>query len=437
VELVEVWLSISDGDGRSERFEHLALDPDHPRGLANVLSDSSSLLWPDAHWADQRLHPADPQVQLLRGSSGEFKTLVSDQQAYAAIVATDFFDPNWSPAEELPGQGVTSLAGQSSFTQGITQLVVPDLYVPAQWVKDTTAGDPETGGAGNEFALCVDIVPAADPIDNVPPMALTGLILDPRTANELRTITTLQQQLVAFCEDTQSLIALLDVPPGLSQAHIETWRAQFDSSWAAAYHPWLHPARRGDGAPLWPHPPSAVAAGIIARREWERGLPFGPANEIAVQIVGLAEAQPASRADALHPININCFVREQSGIRLIAARTLSRERDWRQLSVRRLILMLRRTLLIETQWAVFEPNGPSLWRDLQHAIESLLRGLYQLGAFAGRSEAESFFVRVNSEPWRLERGELLVEIGVAPAEPLEFILVRLQRDGDGTLSLEE
>ena len=77
------------------------------------------------------------------------------------------------------------------------------------------------------------------------------------------------------------------------------------------------------------------------------------------------------------------------------------------------------------------------WRDLQHAIENLLRGLYRAGAFVGRNEAESFFVRVHTDTSRLDRGELLLDIGVAPAEPLEFILVRLRRDGDGTLNLEE
>lgn len=433
MELVEAWLAVSDGDGRGERFEHLALDPDHPRGLANVLCDGSALLWPDPAWAGQRLRPADPRVELLRGSSGPFAGATSDAEAYAAIAADDFFDPYWSPADELPGQGIACLAGRS----GISQLVVPDLYVPAQWVHASTPPVPATGGAGNEFAACVDIAPAQPGIDNVPPLALTGLILDPRRNDDLQAIYQLQQRVVDFCEDTQALIALLDVPPDLSQSRIEGWRAQFDSSWAAAYHPWLQPDVRGDGAPLWPRPPSAVAAGIIAQRELERGIQFGPANEIAARIVGLAEPQPDGRADALHPINVNCFVRDPRGIRLIAARTLSRERDWRQLSVRRLILMLRRTLLIETQWAVFEPNGPTLWNDLQRAIESLLRGLFRVGAFAGRSEAESYFVRMDTESWRLDQGELLVEIGVAPAEPLEFILLRLARNGDGTLSLEE
>jgi phage tail sheath protein FI len=37
----------------------------------------------------------------------------------------------------------------------------------------------------------------------------------------------------------------------------------------------------------------------------------------------------------------------------------------------------------------------------------------------------------------LDRGQLVIEIGVAPAEPIEFILIRLRRDGDGTLNLEE
>jgi phage tail sheath protein FI len=105
--------------------------------------------------------------------------------------------------------------------------------------------------------------------------------------------------------------------------------------------------------------------------------------------------------------------------------------------VRRLVLMLRRTLLAQTQWAVFEPNGPALWRDLRRALESLLRGLFRAGAFAGRTEAESFFVRVDISRTRLDRGELRIDVGVAPAEPLEFILVRLRRDGDGTLSLDD
>ena len=175
----------------------------------------------------------------------------------------------------------------------------------------------------------------------------------------------------------------------------------------------------------------------MARKEIRNGIQWGPANEIAAEIVALAEATPLDRADVFHPQGMNCFVRECDGIHLVSARTLSRDPQWRQLSVRRLILMLRRTLLRETQWAVFEPNGPDLWRDLTHAIENFLRRLYRVGAFVGDSESEAFFVRLHNDTVLLDRGMLLIDIGVAPAEPLEFILLRLRRDGDGTLTLEE
>lgn len=434
-ELIEARIEISDGVSRREVFEHLALAPDHPESIANVLCERSALVWPHPDWAAMRLLPADSHVEFLRGSSSVF---AGGADHWESILADDFFDSAWSAADETPGAGICSLAQ----TVSVTQLVVPDLYLPAQWAGEETVEEAPSGGAGAEFSLCIDVA-AAMSASSVAPNALTGLILDPRTSAGLEAIIALQQRLLEFCESTQAHIALVDVPPSLPQGRIEHWRAQFDSSWLAAYHPWLIPARRNMDEQDAGHarrrqlPPSAVAAGIVARREFERGIQYGPANEIARQIIHVAEAQPEGRADALHPQNINCFVRQPDGIGLIAARTLSRERNWRQLSVRRLMLMLRRTLLVETQWAVFEPNGPALWRDLQHAIESLLRSLFRAGAFAGKTEAESFFVRMLTDTPRLERGELLVEIGVAPAEPLEFILVRLRRDGDGTLNLEQ
>ena len=40
-------------------------------------------------------------------------------------------------------------------------------------------------------------------------------------------------------------------------------------------------------------------------------------------------------------------------------------------------------------------------------------------------------------PYVVDSGQLIAEIGVAPAEPLEFILLQLARDGDGTLLMSE
>lgn len=439
IDTVSAWLEVreSSGDGtpgRSERHQHLGLTPFHPRWIGAVLCAESQLLWPDPSWAATELWPARPEVELLHGVSAPF---TGGRDRYGELLHEDFFDALWSPAEmggEVPGAGLAALAACPE----VTHVVVPDLYVPAQWAGGDAVTESVDGMAGAEFAACVDVPAGSTVITNTPPSALRQLILDPRHFADLTAIAALQQQVLDFCEAGGAMIALLDVPPGLSQVQAMRWRAQFGSSWGAAYHPWLVASRTvpRTGGVLRPLPPSAVAAGIIARKEIERGIQFGPANEVARAIVRLAEPQPPDRADIFHPVGMNCFVRGQDGVQLVSARTLSHDRAWRQLSVRRLMLMLERTLLRETQWAVFEPNGPVLWRDLQHAIDNLLLRLFRAGAWAGATPAESYFVRVNREPARLERGELLVEIGVAPAEPLEFIVLCLRRDGDGTLTLE-
>lgn len=425
-DIVEAWLTVSDGAERFETFDRLGLHPDHPHSLAGVLQDESTLLRPAA---SVELMPADARVELLRAASAPF---TGGRDAYAELVHDDFFDASWSPAEDEAGAGITCLAGLAD----LTHVLVPDLYVPAQWAGLETSVETRIDQAGAEFGACIHAI-ASTQASSTPPSALSGLILDPRRSGDLQQIAFLQGRLVAFCEQTQDLVGLLDVPPGLSQGQAERWRANFDSSWCAAYHPWLMASRRASGPDtLRPMPPSAVAAGIIARKELRHGIQYGPANEVAREIVSLAERLPDGRAGVFHPLGMNCFVREADGIHLVSARTLSRDPQWRQLSVRRLVLMLRRTLLVETQWAVFETNGPKLWADLRYAIGNMLRRLFQAGAFAGATEDESYFVRVLRDRAFQDRGQLIVEIGVAPAEPLEFILIQLHRAGDGTLTLE-
>jgi phage tail sheath protein FI len=130
------------------------------------------------------------------------------------------------------------------------------------------------------------------------------------------------------------------------------------------------------------------------------------------------------------------FLLERDGVRLMGARTLAREPAYRQLSVRRLVTMIERVLEQQMQWAVFEPGGPALQEALAQALVTYLRQLYRENAFSGASEDEAFFVRCDdalNPPAVLDAGRLIAEIGVAPAEPLEFIVLQIAREGDGTL----
>ena len=143
--------------------------------------------------------------------------------------------------------------------------------------------------------------------------------------------------------------------------------------------------------------------------------------------------------DQLHLLGINVFRAERDGFRLTAARTLSSDPDYRQLSVRRLMTQLAETLTQQCQWVVFEPNTTGLRDRLTHSVTHLLRDLHRRGALAGRTEEESFFVRCDDStnpPSSQALGRLVAEIGVAPAAPLEYIVLQLSADVDGNVTVE-
>lgn len=442
VEIVEGRLLLDDGVGHVEWFEKLGLSPRHPRWLATVLCYESQLVYPAAEWLETDLSPVSPDLEVEEAPRPQFgeweeaKTSVSPiKDRYADITPDDFFDNAWILGNGEPGDGVHVLAGLTE----VALLVVPDLYSPTALAPIVSFSEP-TSFANAEFTRCVD-----SPLGSVEPeirlLDLDNLRLDPQLPDDLQKIISLQQRLVEFAELLRSFVVLLDVPPWLTHRKILAWRAAFNSSYSAAYYPWVQVARLDDRRDSLIHlPPSAVAAGIIAQRELTFGVPHGPANVLATEVVNVDEVVSPTRHDELHSVGINVYLRERDGIRLTAARTLSRAPAYRQLSVRRLMLLLRRTLEERTQWIVFEPNNSSLRAEVRHLLQTYLRQLFTVGAFRGATEEEAFFIRcdevVNSQRI-VDAGQLIAEIGVAPTEPIEFILLRLARDGDGTLTVQE
>lgn len=432
IEVVEAALEAADAatDGIPRREVHagLGLSPLHPRWLAAVLHHESALVRPHPEWIGATLDPDDP----LLGPAPAAEGFAGGDDRWDAVVPEDFFDPLWIPGDEQPRGGIHALAE----VEEVSVVVVPDLYSPFPVPSRTGMEAPRTH-AGPAFGACVEPAPPAPEGDPGPP-GLEGLRLDPAT--ELGAIAALQARVVELAESLRRWVALLDVPPGMEPRAVLAWRSGFDSAWAAAYHPWLRAPRPDDPrAPLVSLPPSAIAAGILARQERAFGVPHGPANVIAVGPVALLQAPGPDAAGALHQEGINLFALERDGVRLGAARTLSRDPRWRQLSVRRLMTLLGTALRRQMQWTVFEPNAAWLRDELQRMIELYLGGLHSAGALRGRTAEEAFFVRCDAAlnpPATAGAGALVCQVGVAPAEPLEFIVLRLVREGDGTLLLE-
>ncbi len=357
------------------------------------------------------------------------------QDRYQDVVPSDFFDSQWRLGNPRPGDGVHALM----HLDDLATVVVPDLYSPAplQPVENIMDEPPRVGA---QFEPCL---PASPSIDEQSPahQDLAGLSLDPNLPSDLNQIVQLQRQLVDLAEQQRRFVVLLDVPPNLTHRQQLRWRGNFRSSFAAAYHPWLRASRTDDArANTVEVNPSAYAAGMIAAQELAFGVSHGPANQLAAGVIAVEDTVTPDSRSILHPEGINVYLREPDGVRLTAARTLSGDPRFRQLSVRRLLIMLHRVLKRQMQWMVFEPNTPALWSEVRFVITNYLRQLFRAGAFRGANETEAFFVKCDEHlnpDYVRERGQLIVHIGIAPTEPLEFIVLKISRTPDGALVVEE
>lgn len=435
-ELVTGVIEIVDGDGNRERHTELGLAADHPRWAASVLRDASTLVYPGEALSAGLIEPLDlrrlPLAPVLPPVDAEIPQFSGGADRYTEITTGDFFDDAWLPGDPERGDGIAALA----YIDDLATVIVPDLYVPEPLPSDESVRDPAPRGSPR-FVACEP--PPPPPTEAAAPTTgLDKLHLDPTV--DLAEIVALQTAAVAAVERLGDLVLLLDVPPRLTLRQILRWRTNFHSSRVAAYHPWLYVAPDDDGRDRRISiNPSAVAAGVLARQERVFGISHGPAGIHAVGVIDVAELVAADAHAELHSVGINVHLRERGGVRLSAARTLADDRAYRQLSVRRLMSLLRRTLEIQTQWAVFEPNTPQLRGDIVTGLRAYLRQLYRAGAFRGADESEGFFVRCDprlNTRVDVDGGRMIIEIGVAPTEPLEFIVLRLVRSDDGTLAVE-
>ncbi len=413
---------------RTERYTGLGLASAHPRWMGKVLALESELLRPDPAWVGGRLSVADG---LVAGGTLVSEAFTGGADRYEIVVPDDFFDDAWDPAADTPGDGIQALGEVGD----LALLVVPDLYSPEPLAPTESVQDPDVG-SGPRFAPCL---PTAEPVRQaVRRDDLTGLRLVP--PGDLDAIIALQSRVVDFADARGDIHALLDVPPGLDYDAVVRWRSHFASIQAAAYHPWLRVGRAKDARDaLIDVPPSAVAAGIIASSEEQAGVEEGPANVIARNVLDVTARITRAEHDLLHPMGINVYLLERDGVRLTAARSLSDGPEYRQISVRRIVTLIVRTLEQRMRWTVFEPNNARLRREVRSLVRGLLRELYRAGAFRGATEQEAFFVRCDESlnpPRVVDAGQLVCEVGVSPAEPLEFIALLLVRGADGTVLME-
>ena len=297
-------------------------------------------------------------------------------------------------------------------------------------------------GGSNESAQIpgsayVDALALLDRIDDV------NLVIAPGRADD-----QVQLALIQHCTRQQDRIALLgtdrSAPPfGSNGAEGRRLAVDSDKGYAAFYYPWVLVPSMKSGNKI-PVPPTGHVAGIIARIDAQRGVHKAPAGmETALDgVLGITQGMSNDEQGILNKAGVNVIRVFQSGGRSVVwgARTTAPEgSDWQYISTRRLFLFIEESIQESIRWAVFEPNNLGLWEKLKRVIRAFLRQQWRNGALFGETEEQAFFVRIdediNQESER-QLGRLNIEIGLKPADPAEFIVIRIGIWQGGTQVLE-
>ena len=186
-------------------------------------------------------------------------------------------------------------------------------------------------------------------------------------------------------------------------------------------------------------PADGAVAGRLARGSIDRGPWVATAGTPLAGVLGVAGRVPVE-LERLRAAQVNGLVLTRRGVLVSGVDTLVRDRQVRPVTVRRLLILVRRLALREGRELVFEPNGPDLRRLLQTRFESALGLLFRLGGLAGASTAEAFRVLCDeglNPPRVTDAGRVVIELQLAPSYPLEFLVVRLVRGDDGGFQLAE
>jgi phage tail sheath protein FI len=171
--------------------------------------------------------------------------------------------------------------------------------------------------------------------------------------------------------------------------------------------------------------------GVYSRVDSTRGVHKAPANELFRTAIGLKYNLTDAEQELLNPKGINC-IREfpGRGIRVWGARTISSNPEWRYINVRRLFCMVEQAIQNGTNWVVFEPNTRDLWKKITRNITAFLLNIWRAGALFGDTPEEAFYVRCDDElnpPESIDAGYVVVELGLAPAKPAEFVVFRVSQ----------
>jgi uncharacterized protein len=268
----------------------------------------------------------------------------------------------------------------------------------------------------------IDLICAPDIMRPAPPQ------IDPGDLGNAR--QRMQTSVLHHCDSRGDRLAILDSLPGASVDQVTGQRNGLGGTNGTLYYPWISVSTAQGFLP-----PCGCVAGVYARSDSQVGVHKAPANEVLEGVLDLEVNVSSSQQAILNPQGVNCLrAFPGRGIRVWGARTVSLEQAWIYVNVRRLFMTAGRWIERNLASVVFEPNDPRLWARIDREVTAYFTDLFQRGALKGNTPQQAFYVKCDFDtnpPEVRDQGKVVTEIGLAPALPNEFIVVRITYGAGG------
>lgn len=184
-------------------------------------------------------------------------------------------------------------------------------------------------------------------------------------------------------------------------------------------------------------PPSSAIAGVYVKNDLSRNVWTAPADIILSEVISPTillneKDQAAHIADMATGKSINVIrLIPHKGNVVIGARTLAgNDRQWKFISMRRLVIMIETSIRRSIQPFVFEANDSHTWVRIQLLIENFLQMLWHRNVLQGATPDHAFFVKVGigetMTAHDVQNGRLIIDAGIALTIPSEFLILRFE-----------
>ncbi len=356
-----------------------------------------------------------------------------------------------TPASDVGRRAGTSMTAVSGtytevLTQGFNKFTVP-MYggfngfdiTEKDPFNNTRALDPAAAKTEANSAPYFTLKKAIDSVGDVDQIDINMAVMPGITD------TQVTDDLIAMAEERKDTLAIIDLEGGYTASTEDTSAfsdrrgssaatvtgvegRDFNSSYAAAYYPWVQINDTAANRRVWV-PPSTIALGVMAASSARSELWFAPAGfnrgglnngSAGLNVVNVIEKLTSDQRDDLYEVNVNPIASFPSeGIVVFGQKTLQATPSaLDRINVRRLMIFLKKEIRKIANGILFDPNQQVTWNRFLNQTDPFLASIKNR---FGLSDYRVVLDSSTTTPDLVDRNIMYAKILLKPTRAIEFI----------------